>query len=161
MQLALSAAQPADWRFWNKYLGQNKAVAYVAVEFQTGNKNATEGRKVIDQIAFLQDAVGRSLHFLAIGAGQFVEYLAARFERFSLVDSKPFMNAVNRQAFDLAAGKHPWRKYPTTNGQMIDHLLESNTAGYAAWIGDRIGRSSRQLALALAGLKSGARVDDA
>jgi hypothetical protein len=133
----LSAVQPGDWKFWRRYLCQNETIRYVAVEFQTGNKNRMEGRKVIDQLALVQDLLGRPLHPLAIGGGQFVEYLAGRFERFSLVDSKPFMNAVNRQAFDLAAGKHPWRKCRTHDGQPIDNLLEQNLVSYARWIEDR------------------------
>ena len=133
----LSAVQPGDWNFWRRYLGWNDTINHVAVEFQTGNKNRTEGRKVIDQLALVQDAVGRALHPLAIGGGQFVEYLASRFKRFSLIDSKPFMNAVNRHVFDRAAGKYPWRQCPTQNGQAIDHVLAQNLAGYAAWIEER------------------------
>jgi hypothetical protein len=138
----LSAAQPGDWWFWSRYLGQNQTITYVAVEFQTGNKNGTEGRKVIDQLALVQDAIGRDLHPLAIGGGQFVERLAARFDRFSLLDSKPFMNAVHRQVFDRTAGKQPWRKSPTSNGEAIDLLLEQNLAGYATWVEERA-RSDR------------------
>jgi hypothetical protein len=133
----LSAVQPGDWRFWRTYLGQNETITHVAVEFQTGNKNRTEGRKVIDQMALMQEAVGRALHPLAIGGGQFVEYLAGRFKRFSLIDSKPFMNAVKRHAFDRTAGKYPWRKCPTECGQPIDYGLAQNLAGYAAWIEER------------------------
>ena len=127
-----------------QYLGQNTAITHVAVEFQTGNKNRAEGRKVLDQMALVQDAVGRALHPLAIGGGQFVEYLAGRFKRFSLIDSKPFMNAVNRQAFDRTAGKYPWRKCPTQNGRGIDHLLAQNIAGYAAWIDERAHRAAEK-----------------
>jgi Domain of unknown function (DUF4417) len=156
----LSASQPGDWLFWCRYLRQNKTISQVAVEFQTGNKNGTEGRKVIDQMALVQDAIGRKLHPLAIGGGQFVESLAARFDRFSLLDSKPFMNAVHRQAFDLTAGKQPWRKSPTRNGQAIDLLLEQNLAGYAAWVEER-GRSDRpgeQVRVAGEGAAAGGRI---
>jgi hypothetical protein len=146
----LSAVQPGDWNFWRRYLGQNETITHVAVEFQTGNKNRTEGRKVIDQMALVQDAVGRALHPLAIGGGQFVEYLAGRFKRFSLIDSKPFVNAVNRQAFDRTAGGYPWRKCPTQNGQAIDHLLAQNLAGYAAWIEERASREAKVKELASA-----------
>lgn len=147
----LSAAHPGDWNFWRTYLGQNETITHVAVEFQTGNKNRTEGRKVIDQMALIQDAVGRMLHPLAIGGGQFVEYLAGRFERFSLIDSKPFMNAVNRQAFDPTAGKCPWRQCPTQNGQAIDHLLTQNLVGYAGWIEERAARAAKTMLVPTAG----------
>lgn len=139
----LSAAQPADWRFWQDYLRDNASVRFVAVEFQTGNANWDEGRKVIDRVAAIRQALGRRLHLLAIGATQFVEYLAARLGEFSLIDSTPFMKAVKRQVFDPTKAKRPWKKVRTEKGQPIDHLTAHNLACYAEWIDRRCGATGQ------------------
>src|SRR5690606_41634023 len=40
----LSAVMPEDWRFWRDFLERNPSLRFVAVEFQTGNKNPPQGR---------------------------------------------------------------------------------------------------------------------
>ena len=126
-----------------KYLKDNHTIHYISKEFQTGNKSPTQGRKAIDAIAGLQDSLGRKLHPLIIGGAQFVEYVAARFETFTLVDSEPFVKTNRRRRFDLTAGKRPWRETWTLIDQGLDHILGANVAEYAAWIGQRssFGRS--------------------
>jgi hypothetical protein len=130
----LSAVEPADWRFWEWYLRDRPGIRVVAVEFETGNKNPTEGRKVIDRIASIQEAVGRRLHLLAIGGTQFTEYLAGRLEAFTLLDSTPFMKAVKRQVFDPNKPIRPWKKVRTERGQAIDPLIVHNLTHYAGWV---------------------------
>jgi hypothetical protein len=134
----LSGIVPGDWAFWRDYLRENGSVTYVAKEFQTGNKNPTQGRRAIDRLARLQDEVGRRLHPLIIGGGQFVEYVAARFAAFTLIDSEPFTRATRRRRFDRSAGKRPWTETWTLRGQPIDRIVAENIAGYAAWIEDRV-----------------------
>jgi hypothetical protein len=96
----LSAVAPGDWAFWRVYLRERETITYVAKEFQTGNKNKTQGRRAIDRLARLQDELGRALHPLVIGGGQFVEYVAARFPQFTLIDSEPFSRATRRRRSD-------------------------------------------------------------
>lgn len=134
----LSAVSSGDLRFWRSYLLRNETITYVAREFQTGNKKRSEGQKAIDQMARIRDAIGRPLHPLIIGAGQFVEYVATKFDRFSLIDSEPFMKAVHRRRFDRDVRGRPWRETYTLEDQRIDDIVLDNLTEYAAWIDERI-----------------------
>jgi hypothetical protein len=137
----LSAAAPGDWSFWRDYLRRNPKVRIVAVEFQTGNKNRTQGMKVVDQLDWLQEGMGRNLHVVAIGAARFAEDLAVRFSHYTLIDSRPFMNAVHRRIFDDRV--QDWRADPTLPGIGIDEHLATNVAKYSTWIARRC-RSARE-----------------
>ncbi len=134
----LSAVVPGDWDFWREYLGDNGTISYVAKEFQTGDRSPTQGRKSIDALASLQNSLGRKLHPLIIGGAQFVEYVAARFEAFTLIDSAPFVKTNRRRRFAISPGKHPWRESWTLIGQGLDHILDDNVSRYASWIEQRI-----------------------
>ena len=125
---------PGDWKFWQWYLQRNPHVSYVAKEFQTGNGSPKEGRKVIRELAGLQQAAGRRLHPLLIGGGQFARDAGVHFDCFTVIDSTPFMKAVHRQVFDLGAGKRPWRESFTLEDQGIDRILADNLAGYSGWM---------------------------
>jgi Domain of unknown function (DUF4417) len=134
----LSAVIPGDWHFWRSFLEVNSSIHVVALEFQTGNKNPTEGRKAIDHLTAVQTVIGRRLHPIAVGGAQFVEYLAPRFERFTVLDSAPFAKAIHRYRFDLSAGTQPWRQRSTVFSQPLDDYLSENIKGYSAWIEWRI-----------------------
>lgn len=133
----LSAVTPGDWDFWRGYLSDNETVLYVAKEFQTGNKNRIQGRLSIESLADLQQDIGRKLHPIVIGGAQFVEFVAARFETFTLIDSVPFAKTTRRRLFDPSAGKSPWRETWSLIGQGIDHILAHNVHRYAPWIEQR------------------------
>jgi hypothetical protein len=133
----LNAVQPGDWRFWRDFLKASPAIRFVAVEFETGNKAPAEGRKVIDHLTGIQDALGGRLHPIVIGGTQFVEYLAGRFEAASFIDSTPFVKAVHRQGFDFQEGFPTWKTKPTPEGKGIDEILVHNLASYTAWIDQR------------------------
>jgi hypothetical protein len=130
----LGAVAPSDWSFWEKFLKEHTSIIFVAKEFETGNRSPKEGRKVMRALAALQQATGRTLHPLLIGAAQFVELAAQHFERFTIIDSTPFMKAVKRQTFDLDAGKSHWARSFTLAGQPIDSLLADNLAGYSGYL---------------------------
>jgi hypothetical protein len=143
----LDAMMPGDWQFWQRFLHANALIRVVAIEFQTGNKNPTEGRKAIDQLVNLQTAVGRHLHLVLVGGAQFVEYVAPRFERFTVIDSNPFVNTMFRNRFDLAAGKKPWRQVLTVPGQLLDDALTENIQDYSTWIEQRASQARTNLPL--------------
>lgn len=130
----LNVATPGDWQFWKSYLQRNSSVNYVAVEFQTGNRNRKEGRRVIDRLIWLQNEIGRYLHPLIIGGGQFVEYLSTNFTRFTLIDSNPFMHAVKRRAMLLGSGQAHWVPQKTLFPSTIDNLVFDNIQKYSSWI---------------------------
>lgn len=137
----LSAAREADWRFWEGYLQARAGIGSVAAEFQTGNKKRAEGLNVIKRIARIQDKIGRSLHLVIIGGGQFVEEAARCFQTFTLIDSKPFMNAVWRRSFAGGARTSLWKSNPLPLGTGIDELLAANVEAYSAWILERSSRT--------------------
>jgi len=134
----LDAVMPGDWQFWQRFLQANASIRVVAIEFQTGNRSPTEGRKVIDQLVALQTEIGRQLHLVLVGGAQFVEYVAPRYERFTVIDTIPFWNTVHRRRFDLAAGKKPWRQVLTESGQPLDDALIENIRDYSTWIEQRV-----------------------
>lgn len=134
----LSAVMPEDWRFWRDFLERNPSLRFVAVEFQTGNKNPPQGRKAIDNLEAIQRRIKRPLHPVIVGGGQFVKYVAARFRSFTLMDSTPFAKALRRQWFDRSAGKQPWRQGFRLIGQDVDEYLRGNVAGYSEWIREQV-----------------------
>ncbi len=130
----LSAVTHGDWDFWFQYLRDNPSIQYVSKEFQTGNKNRTQGQLAINAIASLQDALGRSLHPVIIGGTQFAELFATRFRTFTLIDAEPFAKTHHRRRFDLGAGKRPWRETWTLIDQGLDQNFKANVADYASSI---------------------------
>lgn len=138
----LSAASPGDWRFWRSYLQHNETVRYVAVEFQTGNKQVSQGRNVISELAALQENVARSLHPIAVGGTQFARNFATRFDAFTVIDSCPFMKAVKRRKFDQHERGHRWADTYTLNGQGIDDVFSRNLDGHTAWIDEQCSTAS-------------------
>lgn len=133
----LSAVTPSDWHFWESYIQQNESVKFVAIEFQTGNKNPLEGRLVIQQVARIQTTTGRSLHPLVIGGTQFVTDIAKSFSSFTVIDSTPFIKAVKRRRHDGKASKKPWEETLTLVGQGIETIILDNLRGHAKWIEDQ------------------------
>jgi hypothetical protein len=137
----LDAMMPGDWSFWQSFLRVNTSIQVVATEFQTGNKNPIEGRKTLDHLAAMQKAIGRQLHPILVAGAQFIEYVAPRFERFTVIDSNPFINTMVRNRFDPSAGKKPWRHAMTLFGQSLDDYLLENIQGYSMWIEQRIAKA--------------------
>lgn len=155
----LSAAQPGDWRYWGKFLGENPSITIVAVEFETGNRSRTQGQRVVAELVALQRRVGRPLRPLVIGGTQFLEEIARSFQRASFIDSTPFMKTVYRRSFvDIdVSGKCRWRSTPTAPGEPLDNLLSHNLRGYSDWLDRRWvtasgehARVPRRMALAMA-----------
>jgi hypothetical protein len=134
----LSAVTPSDWKFWATFLTTHSNICYVAKEFETGNRPPKEGRKAIREMANLQQTLGRALHPLLIGGTQFTEQVARHFDRFTVIDSTPFVKAVHRQGFDLDAEDGPWVKSPTVLGQPIDQLLLNNISQYSSFVESRV-----------------------
>lgn len=78
----------------------------------------------------MQQKLGRLLHPILVGGAK--HYLEAEklFHRFSVVDSRPFMEAQARTVLTHeAGGAFRWRK-SAEGGRYIDGLLESNLALY-------------------------------
>lgn len=152
--LHLNAMTAADWINWHALLNEHDGVAYVAKEFQTGNRGQKDGMAAIDKLAELQGRLGRALHPVGIGGAAFVEALAERFKRFTIVNATAFRKATERQAATLNANSRlSWTSAPTAPGEPLDSLLRRNVLACEASIHARIasvrGEPSGQLLLPL------------
>lgn len=127
----LNAITPADWDFWLGFLQEHKCVTLVAKEFQTGNRSKRPGDESFDQLARLQDRLGRPLHPILIGAGRYYARAHEKFKAFSIMDSRPFLQTLNRTRlieFDYRWGfvsNHLPRGHP------VDELLAYNISKYS------------------------------
>lgn len=133
----LSAIMPPDWAFWTDFLRSHDQLHHVAVNFQTGNKNWREGRKVIDRFRRLQDDLGRRLSMILVGGAQFVGCVANKIGMATLIDSEPFAKSHRRKLFRPHGTKRRWEETWTLTGQPIDHILQSNVDGYSSWVSER------------------------
>ena len=143
----LSDAAPGDREFWRDYISDNTAVSIVAKEFQTGNKPLEVGKAFVDEIDAIQQHVGRPLHPILIGGARLTEHAALRFQTFTILDSRPFMGAVNRQSFQEKGRRSLWRSDPTLPGFGIDALLAGNLRHYSDWISIRAKSKGNLVAL--------------
>lgn len=152
----LNHAQQGDWEYWADYLKYNSSVVYVAKEFQTGNRNKSQGETTLREIQRIQDKIGRALHPILIGGAQFTESAAIMFENFSILDSNPFSKARARRLYFMRDSKlesNPLRD--TTVGwryeDPIDHVLANNISEYSQAISLRTeaarNRHARQAAV--------------
>lgn len=135
----LSDATEGDWDFWREYLTHNSSITFVAKEFQTGNKRRENGLAALDKLATIQQHTGRALHPILVGGSRLSEHAATLFERFTILDSRPFMNAINRHAFATKGRRPVWLSVPTLPCFGIDDLLLGNLSRYSLWITIRAG----------------------
>lgn len=129
----LSALTPAHWKFWARFLRANNEVRYVAINFQTGYKDAQKGRLAIDCFRQMQNDVGRKLALILIGGGQFIGYASQQALDFTLIDSEPFARSNRRRRFALRGRQRRWDETWTLFRQPIDELLQANVDAYAKW----------------------------
>jgi hypothetical protein len=139
----LNALSRADWDFWADYLKDQPSVSFVAKEFQTGNKNPHFGMPAIEHLDELQQRLGRPLSPIAIGATQYLQQLAARFDRFTIVDSKAFMSTVKRRRLCVLKGRLRQRQFSTEQNEPLDRLLEENVGTQRRWIASQVHRVTR------------------
>lgn len=134
----LNAVMPGDWWFWKKFLKVNSTIRFVAIEFQTGNKNPTQGRIAINNLVSIQNDLKRPLHPIIVGGTQFTELVAMHFRNFTLIDSNPFHKTMRRFNCDPSANKQPWKESYTLKGQMLDKRLADNIESYTLWLERRV-----------------------
>ena len=134
----LNASSTTDWQYWERLLIEHPRMRYVSKEFQTGLTRLNVGRDAIDALARLQDRVGRDLHPIVVGGTRFLEDFARKFQRFTLVDSVPFMATIHRRRLvprgQTRIGRVP---NPTPADQPLDDLLEENIHQYETWLYER------------------------
>lgn len=136
----IHALTAADWAFWAEFLKAQNGVRVVAKEFQTGNKQRDVGLRALTNLEQLQERVQRPLHPVLVAGASFLETAARAFDSFTIVDSVPFMRAVNRHvARDAGLHRSPaWEGVALPEGQPVDMLLQHNVEAYAAHLESRV-----------------------
>jgi hypothetical protein len=124
-----------DYGFWLDFLTAHPEVRMVAKEFQTGAAKRSRGLWHIEQMAHLQDSLGRELHPLAIGAAQYRVELAARFSDWTIIDSMPFIKAVHRRRAYRGERRIHWKSELDAS---VDALFSYNAAEWGRWIEDLV-----------------------
>ena len=125
--LHINAQTRADWEFWAEVLRAQPQIRYVTKEFQTGLHDYHKGKHALDQLAQLQQEIGRDIHPVLIGANQFAPYVASCFDNFTIVDSDAFMKTMMRQVLIRTKSGHwEWQFIPTKEGETLDLRLEHN-----------------------------------
>ncbi len=139
----LNAAQPSDWRFWQRFLAENATISHVAVEFETGNRSPKEGKKVIGHLSAIQRFLGRPLWPIVIGGTQYLESFAEHFRDASFIDSTPFVKATRRRKFLRLGSRPQWEEGFTLVGQGVDAILTENLGRYTDSVVQRWDASKR------------------
>ena len=127
----LNALTSRDWEFWFELLTDHPTTSVVALEFQTGLSTLPEGRHALAQVADLQQRLGRLLHPILVGGAKYYLDAQALFSRFTVMDSRPFMEAqARRELTGDAVQGFRWTKSATGKGESIGHLLTANFSRY-------------------------------
>ena len=125
--LHLNAQTRADWRFWTEVLRDQPQIRYVAKEFQTGLHNLAKVKQALDDLAQLQQEIGRDIHPVMMGAMQFAPYAASHFNDFTIVDSSAFLKAMSRRVLIRTKSGHwNWQPISTAEEEPLDSLLFHN-----------------------------------
>lgn len=100
------ALAPGDVEFWREFLRARPEIRFLGLEFQTGlGDDLLRAYATIDELARLQNELGRPLHLVAIGGSRFSDRIASRFASWTMVSSRPFMLAINgRRMIARASG---------------------------------------------------------
>lgn len=129
--VCLQAVAPADWTYWENFFAAHSEISVVAEDFQTGLARRDRGLPAIECIARLQDRVGRKLHLIAVGGGQYAHEIAAHFDGWTVIDSIPFMKATHRRFADKTKARVSWRRALDRD---VGEMLQHNAISWADWL---------------------------
>lgn len=128
--LHLNAYLPTHWDFWEEVLRAQSFCRIVSVEFQTGLKSHYRGAEAYESLIRLQARVGRPLRPILIAGQKYLRRLPQDFERFTIVDSTPFMRAMFRRVLKGSGGGESWNRRRTKQNAPVDDLLKENIASH-------------------------------
>ncbi len=124
----LQALTEGDLRNWREWLRAHPHVRHICREFQCGNRGGQ-----VDELARLQDDIGRELHPIIVGGGRYAQRVFRRFRRATLVDSTPFFKAMNRFRYVDLGSRLDEVKQPFADRGEIGAMLRHNLATYGAF----------------------------
>jgi hypothetical protein len=90
----LNARTTEHWGYWEALLQAQPSIQFVCKEFQTGLHRYEVGIRVLWRINELQNRLKRRLHPILVGGASFADVAVRYFERFTIVDSMPFLKAT-------------------------------------------------------------------
>ena len=131
----LNACNERQWDFWSDFLKEHPEITVVAKEFQTGAAIPRIAQWHIEELQRLQEKIGRALHLLAV-AGRRHLGLLLRLERFTIIDSVPFVRTVKRRRMSRGDGR--WKVCRTRRGEPLDRLLRHNVEVYRTGIEEAV-----------------------
>ncbi len=137
----INASTRADWKKWAGVLNSHESIRYVAMEFQTGlGSDPERGAQFVELLRRTMDEVGRELHPVIMGGTGHSRKFVEICNRFTLVDSTPFMKAVKRQMLVPRSGRRPrWQTVQSSPGECIAGRLEQNIRLHQQLIQKRLG----------------------
>nr|WP_279331207.1 DUF4417 domain-containing protein [Solimonas fluminis] len=127
--LHVNARTDQDWNRWIEFIEARPEISGVAFEFGTGAGAQSREGWHRDQLCRLAQSISRPLELYVRGGLQVLGELRTAFgnANIKMIDSRPFMKAMHRQAGEIAAsGKLEWTPAPTAFGQELDDLLALN-----------------------------------
>jgi hypothetical protein len=126
------AVTRADWDFHESFLRAHPEVSQIALEFQTGLARPERAAFAFENVARVQERLGRRFHLFAIGASRYRAELPKRFDTFTILDSMPFMKAMKRRAAGAIGRRVVWDR---AVGEDVADLVHHNVTRYNDWIG--------------------------
>lgn len=127
----LNAMTAADWDFWCGFLREHQDVTMVVKEFQTGNRAKKAGDESFDEIVKLQRRVDRELHPILVAGSRYYSAAHKVFRTFSILDSRPFLQTLNRTRLVEQNDRWEFVSNPLPPGHPVDELLAYNIAKYS------------------------------
>lgn len=140
----LNARTRDDWDFWATLLEAQPTIRYVCKEFQTGLSRYEVGARHLWRMDDLQHKLGRALHPILVGGGRFAHVAARYFEKFTIIDSVPFIKTIKRKHGTQITEAHlRWNTNKLPKGASLDSLLEHNSTMYSRVLRERIDLAKR------------------
>jgi hypothetical protein len=127
----LNAITPRDWEFWYELLCDHPDTSVVTLEFQTGLATQSDGEAALLQVAEIQQKLGRLIHPILVGGAKHFLIAQRLFSRYTVVDSRPFMEAQARRILiGNSSASFRWQKSQTERGASIDEHFRLNLTAY-------------------------------
>jgi hypothetical protein len=124
--LHLNARTDRDWERWADFLNSHPEINHVAFEFGTGAGSQLRMPWHVGQLCNLARHVTRPLHLVVRGGINELTTLRTAFGGVTFIDTAAFVKAQKRQRAVISDGLLGWEKFPTTPGDPIDDLLDTN-----------------------------------
>lgn len=127
--LHINARTDRDWERWTQFVAERPEVGALSFEFGTGAGWPSRQAWYIDRLMKLGQSISRPLQLYMRGGLEGLTELRSTYSAVKVIDTRPFMKAVNRQGADIdVSGQLTWSPAPTLFGQDLDDLLALNIA---------------------------------